>query len=223
MHKTFKTIGFFDDFIFGDCDKMHKIAIAMQKLCCICTFEVFLLAQTIISFIDCEEGTSSDNSPPPLFSESDGDSASDIEAEANINAGSGIPSAGTVLAFNTATQGSTSMPGSDVRVFPNITHNMHRDTFTFQSVHKHEHVRAQHTHCHLEIKVLHHHHYHTHNHFHLSCQGGQQCLGGQPQPEPSYSDDHKYVGKPHAVKSGQDAVKSSKPKPSRKRRRDQKW
>ena len=147
MHKTFKTIGFFYAFIFGDCDKMHKIAIAMQKLCrsyaevmqklcCICTFEVFL-AQTIISFIDCEEGMSSDNSPPPLFSESDGDSASDIEAEANINAGSGIPSAGTVLAFNTATQGSTSMPGSDVRVFPNITHNMHRDTFTFQSVHKH--------------------------------------------------------------------------------------
>ena len=182
----------------------------------------FLLAQTIIWLIDCEEGMAREVSPSSLFSAPNGESESDIEAEANISAGSGIPQSGTVLAFNTATQGSTLMPGSDVRVFPNITHNMHRDTFAFQSVHKHEHARAQHTHCHLEIKILHHHHFHTHHHVHLSCQGGQQCLGGQPQPEPSYTEDHKYVGKPHAVEPGPDQDSTSKPKPLKKRHRSQK-
>ena len=146
-----------------------------------------------------------------LFSEDADDSRTSDDGKSDSNddnepSGSGIPPSGTVLAFSTEARGTT-MPaatGRDLPVFPSITHNMHRDTFTFQSVHRHEHVTARHIHYDMVMRIVHHHHYHhhTHHHVHLSCTNGR-CVGGQPspEPEPHSSDKSEFVGNLQALKS----------------------
>lgn len=141
-----------------------------------------------------------------LFSDDDDlntvDASASDSVEDNGARNSGIPSSGTVLAFSTAGHGTTTPAGSgrDLPVFPSIIHNMHRDTFTFQSVHRHEHVTARHIHHDMVLRVVHHHHYHTHHHVHLSCTSGS-CLGGEPSPEsePLSSDRSEFVGNLQAV------------------------
>lgn len=157
-------------------------------------------------------------SPESLFSDDDdlntGDASVSDSVEDNGARSSGIPS-GTVLAFSTVGYGTTTPAGSggDLPVFPSIIHNMHRDTFSFQSVHRHEHVTARHIHHDMVLRVAHHHHYRAHHHVHLSCTSGS-CLGGEPSPEsePLSSDKSEFVGNLQAV------MESASPTSRKKRR-----